>query len=719
MSFQPLSVPAESSSVYGSTVGELADRSVTVDRSALCRAVDELFQADDNLRSVIVGPDGDSAAGLVNRSDFYQLLTGRRGYGWSLYSGRPVSDIIGEVRRPVVIAADRSVVEVGLELLARADLQTSDDILVCGDAGRMGQVAVSALLAEVARAHSTMVEEARAAERRFRSLLQGSVDVIGLVDRHGIVTYLSAAVERIVGYHVADRVGRSVFDLLHPDDVEPMRSLFDSVLSTPDAESPLAFRLQRQDGEWRRMDGNARNLLHDEAVNGIVVNFRDVTERHLLQEQLRHQAFHDSLTGLPNRQLIKDRAEQMLARGRRQRQACAAMLIDLDGFKHVNDLYGHGAGDLLLCLVAERLRLTLRASDTVGRLGGDEFVALVEGTSLDAGPDLVAERILGVFRTPFRVEGRSLNVTASIGTAIGEGVDVADLLRNADIALYQAKGAGRNRHAVFSPSMKQAVEKRGWLSADLPGALERGEFLLHFQPAFGLRDGRVRGVEALIRWKHPERGLISPAEFIPSLEESGLIVAVGRWVLSESCRVASVLQSEDPSFSVSVNVSGRQLDEEDQVLRDVVAALEASRLPAHRLTLEITESILMRDAESTARQLRRLKEIGVRIAIDDFGTGYSSLAYLASFPIDAFKVDRSFVANLGRSDEADCLLQGVLNLGRALSLVTVAEGIEDEHQLEVLRSHGCDLGQGFKLARPMPLEELRELLAVVNSRLAQ
>src|SRR5581483_11463663 len=364
----------------------------------------------------------------------------------------------------------------------------------------------------------------------------------------------------------------------------------------------------------------ARNLLADPAVGGVVINYRNVTARKQLEDQLRHAAFHDSLTGLPNRALVLDRADQMLARARRRSRSCAVLLIDLDHFKDINDLMGHGKGDELLAHVGERLRRALRDSDTVGRLGGDEFVGLVESDSLDAGPEVVAERVLDALRIPFVVGGKARRITASIGVAVGHRDSASELLRDADIALYQAKAGGRDTYAVFVPAMRQAVESRLSLEGELRDALAGGQFVLHYQPVFDLRSGHVVSAEALLRWSRPERGLVAPSEFILALEDFGLIEEVGRWVIGAACHDAMAWVTGATSPSVSVNVSARQL-ESDRLVQDVRDALVQSRLDPDRLVLEITESVLMRDAESTARRLCALKEIGVRIAIDAFGTG--------------------------------------------------------------------------------------------------
>lgn len=428
--------------------------------------------------------------------------------------------------------------------------------------------------------------------------------------------------------------------------------------------------------------------------------------------QLRHQALHDALTGLPNRVLALDRAEQMLARGRRRQAPVAALYIDLDGFKQVNDTFGHAAGDELLRIVAERLRRTVRDGDTAARLGGDEFIVLMEGIQLDVGPELLAERILEVLRLPVEIGsegGRRLSLTASIGLASGLRASADELLRDADVALYEAKAAGRDRCVVFESRMQTAIQDKLTLEMDLGEAIEREQLLLVYQPIFELRSGRVVGMEALLRWRHPRRGLISPEELVPVAEQSGLIVPIGRWVLEQACIEAAEWQRQGAKVGVAVNVSAMQVDREGLV-DEVRAALHAGGLAPTALTLEVTESTIMRDAPVSARRLTALKHLGVQIAVDDFGTGYSSLAYLRQFSVDSLKIDRSFVAEIAASKEAKALIHTLIQLGKALELQTIAEGIDDPRQLQTLRSEGCELGQGFLLAQPLSSADARALL---------
>ncbi len=430
------------------------------------------------------------------------------------------------------------------------------------------------------------------------------------------------------------------------------------------------------------------------------------------QEELAFLATHDPLTGLPNRTLILDRVEQMLVRARRNQAPVAALFIDLDNFKSINDTLGHGAGDELLRAVCARLQIVVRDIDALGRLGGDEFVIVAEGMSLDAGPELIAERLLESLAQPFelsRSEHR-LTVTASIGIATGDRGCAEDLLRDADIAMYRAKWAGRNRYVVFETGMQDAIQTRMELEMDLRLAFERDEFFLVYQPTFDLQRMRPTGMEALIRWNSPTRGLVQPDDFVPLLEETGLIVQVGEWVLHQACRQGAAWHDGGYAIGIAVNVSARQLDT-DAFTDTLTGALRNSGLRPGALTLEITETTLMSNTEQTAARLAQVKELGVRIAIDDFGTGYSSLAYLQRFPVDALKIDRSFISSIGQDPEGQALIRTLVQLGRSLEIETLAEGIEQSRELSLLREERCDSGQGFLFARPLDADACVPFLA--------
>jgi diguanylate cyclase (GGDEF)-like protein len=472
----------------------------------------------------------------------------------------------------------------------------------------------------------------------------------------------------------------------------------------------LAIRLNVDAGALE-MAKTAARVGCDASLINLVRKFD--LERKRMAADLVHNALHDGLTGLPNRTLILDRAGQMLARAGRENLSVAALFIDLDNFKDINDSLGHEAGDRLLEAVAQRFQAMCRAGDTVGRMGGDEFVVLTESLKQDSGPELVAERIREVLSQPFRIAGYDqipLVVSASIGIATGVRATADELLRDADIALYQAKATGKDRWTAFEPAMQSAVLNRLEMERDLRSALEHDEFRLLYQPVFDLDSVRACGVEALLRWHHPRRGLLVPDEFIPSLEETGLIVDVGRWVLITACEQAAQWHRQGHVLTMSVNVSMRQL-EVDAFVDHVRDALLSTRLDPGSLILEVTETTLMRDTEATVSRLKALKELGVLVAVDDFGTGYSSLAYLRQFPVDALKIDRSFVAAMGDSAESVALVHTLVQLGRTLGIETLAEGIEEQWQLERLQDESCERGQGFLFSRPVDSQAIEALLS--------
>lgn len=425
------------------------------------------------------------------------------------------------------------------------------------------------------------------------------------------------------------------------------------------------------------------------------------------EKELIFLATHDSLTGLPNRTLILDRIEQTLTRTRLNKEPVAALFIDLDNFKAINDSLGHGVGDELLCVVANRLGGAIRETDALGRLGGDEFVVVADGLSLAAGPELIAERLLEAFREPFKLKGAEetrVFVKASIGIAAGGRASAEELLRDADIAMYRAKWSGKNRYLVFESGMQDEVQTRMEIEMDLQGALENEEFFLVYQPTFDLETMTPTGVEALIRWRRPGRGVVHPDDFIPLLEESGMIIDVGAWVLKEACAQGATWQEGGYPVGMSVNVSAVQLDTDD-LLTHIAEALDSTGFDASMLTVEITETTLMRNVEDTARRLAALKDLGIRIAVDDFGTGYSSLSHLQQFPVDMLKIDRSFISQLEEGSEGEILLHTLLQLGNALSIETTAEGIERPQDLSMVKSETCNRGQGFLFTRPLTAQD--------------
>ncbi len=568
------------------------------------------------------------------------------------------------------------------------------------------------LLSDYVTAERLLVADLTRSEERFRSLVSNASDVILIAAADGTIMYESPAVASVMGYQGASRAGASAFDALHPGDAAAVRQLFHDVAEQPNALVATRFRARHSDGTWRHLEGVAKNLLDDPAVGGVVINYRDVTDRSTLEEQLRHQAFHDALTGLPNRALFMDRLERAVVRTRRSDQELAVLFLDIDDFKAINDRLGHAAGDNVLIAVADRVRGSLRAADTTARMGGDEIAILLEDSSAAAAEE-TARRIHAVLRQPIALDTTELVVGVSVGIAVcRRGSPSADeLLRNADVAMYGAKSRGKGRSIVFDPTLHDAAISRVQLKADLRLAIQRGDLRLEYQPIVRLSDGELRGVEALVRWQHPARGTIGPTEFIPLAEEGDMIIDLGRWVLSEACRQARAWEDEGGGrpVPVSVNLSPRQIEEAGFV-DDVRQILEQTGLAAPSLTLEITESVVMGDTEASIATLGALKQLGVRLAIDDFGTGYSSLSYLQRLPVDIIKIDRSFVATLNTGGSDAALVRSIIALGDALNLETVAEGIEEATQLHELISLGARFGQGYYFARPLSVAAMSDLL---------
>ncbi len=579
----------------------------------------------------------------------------------------------------------------------------------------------------VLRRYETQVRDAaaheaalvRRSEKRFRAMIQHASDVVLIATASGAITYQSPATETSWGYAPKELRDRSLAELIHPDDVAAARDVWGQALATAGAIRTTELRLRDKPGTWHCFEQTLTNLLHEPAVAGMVINLRNIDERKTFEQQLAQQAFYDSLTGLPNRALFQDRLRQALVRSGRRQNSIALLFLDLDNFKLVNDSLGHQAGDLLLVEAGKRLRASVRAGDTVARLGGDEFVVLLEHISGEADTLPVVEAIRQQLVRPFMVGQRTLVVSASIGIALGATQqDQAEaLLRNADVAMYRAKARGKGQYAVFDPRMHADTVARMELEADLRQALERGEFRVRYQPVVALPTGRIREVEALVRWQHPTRGMISPADFIPIAEETGLIVPIGRWVLQEACRQAASWQAacpRDPPLILGVNLSPRQLQMPD-LAAEVSQILRESGLPAGCLKLEITEGVLMQDMEATIAVLWQLKSLGSQLAVDDFGTGYSSLAYLKRLPLDVLKIDRSFVTGIGRQPEDQAIVRAIISLAKTLGLSLTAEGVETAEQAAALNAWGCECGQGYHFARPLGPSEIQALLDRPNT----
>jgi diguanylate cyclase (GGDEF)-like protein/PAS domain S-box-containing protein len=563
----------------------------------------------------------------------------------------------------------------------------------------------SRLLAGKNRRLADLANDLRQREARFRSLVQNSSDAFAVLGADGVVRYESDAVERVLGYEAAGRSGTTFLDLAHTDDREAAEAALAEVVEAPESDRRFDVRLRHADGSWRDVECVAKNLISDSAVGGIVVNYRDVTERRALEDMLVHQAFHDPLTRLANRALFGDRVAHALSRRHRDRRPLIVMFADLDDFKTINDSLGHEAGDQVLIEVARRLQSAIRTGDTVARLGGDEFAFLLEDVVDRADGEQVAERIIEALEGPIRIGNADVVVGASIGIAVGgdRRADASTLLRDADVAMYTAKRRHRGGYVLYEPTMHAAAVARLELEADLRHAIENEDFVVHYQPIVALGDGRITGFEALVRWRHPRRGLISPDQFIPIAEATGLIVPIGRWVIREACRQARAWQTDlhpEPPVTMSVNLSVRELHDPGLV-DHVETVLRETGLDASLLVLEITETSMVDDADETLATLHALRALGVRLAVDDFGTGYSSLSYLRRLPIDVLKLDRSLIASSNEAGRDAALVDAVFRLGADLGLQTIVEGVEEPEQRARLVALGCQLGQGFLFARPM------------------
>ena len=554
-------------------------------------------------------------------------------------------------------------------------------------------------------------------EQRFRALVQHSSDVTLMVDPRGLIVYASPAFEQVTGIGPEAALGLELSSLIPTEAAGRLARQLKPIAET-EGQLPVEFHLLHADGSMRFLDGTVVNLLEEPAVEAIVFNVRDITQRRDLEGELAQLAFHDPLTGLANRALLRERIGHAAARALRARRSDAAlMLIDLDDFKSINDGLGHREGDRLLQAVARRLEGAIRAQDTAARLGGDEFVIFAEDVGGPEQAAVLADRVLAALEEPFELTGATVVCRGSVGVrwTSARALDADELVRDADLAMYSAKQSGKGAWALFEPGMHDDASERLTLRSELHLALERDELRLHYQPIVDLRTEAVVGFEALVRWEHPSRGLLAPDRFIGLAEATGLIHPLGDWVLDEATAALRRLQDAggDPALSMNVNLSPLQL-ERASVVGVVHAALERAGVAPACLSLEVTEGVFLSDTVMVAQRLEALHALGVRIALDDFGTGFSSLGYLERLPLQGLKIDRAFVASV--SDEERQILGAIAGLASGLGLSTVAEGIETPAQLAAVRALGCDRGQGYLFSRPLPeADALAHLTAGTSS----
>lgn len=673
------------------------------------------FEVDDELTDALAGEprSGISPANapenLYERNLAPQLL--------SIYL--PIAPHPGE--RPI------GAYEVYLDasaLLGTIDETRRSVFLITGIFGAVLLLVLYATVRTGNRLIGGMAGRLQSSEERFRSLVQSSADLIVMLSADGTVMYLSPAIERIVGRPAEAWIGRpgdeALREVVHKDDVSWVNALMERLLTADGPISGGSVRVAHADGRWRWLELIGTNLLADPAVGAIVLNCRDVTDRRSLEDQLAYQASHDPLTKLANRSLFTTRVQDELGAPRTNgRRQLAVLMLDLDNFKAVNDTVGQVVGDQLLIAFAERLRTAIRRTDSAACFGGDKFALLVTRKG-QAEIDQIVEQVMSLAATPIAVAGHQLSVSISLGVALANGVDTSaeQLLSGADVAMHLAKNTGRARSVVFEPGMHATAVRLLNMRSDLARALEDRQLTIRYQPLVELATSEPVGVEALLRWEHPN-GLIMPAEFIPVAEETGLIVPIGCWALEEACRALAELDRQVPGrpLRLSVNVSTAQLARHEFV-DEVQDALRATGFDATRLTLELTESLLIDRSGPAIGVMRRLRELGVRLAIDDFGIGYSALSYLRDMPLDSLKIDRSFVAGLEHDGEAPAVVRSIINLAGTLGLLVVAEGIENAEQLTRLRALGTQYGQGFYFAEPLTGDELLDYLSGAPTSIA-
>jgi len=574
--------------------------------------------------------------------------------------------------------------------------------------------------------NNLILQRLQQSEKWHRFLVNSSPDLIYTLDEEGRFTFINDRVESLLGYPKEEIIGQHFNCVIYEEDIARAEHVFNERRSSERCARNVELRLKCNPGQRRPriMNGRYKTVevsatgMYEPAENRFEKRFmgsygvvKDVSDRKQAEETVHYQTYHDLLTGLPNRALLRDHLGLSLAQAKRSKQPIAVLILDLDHFKIINDSLGHGCGDELLINVATRLRQCLREGDTLARLGGDEFAVLLPGLFSRKDVDQIGRKIIHSLSKPMQIKGHDVYVSVSIGASVApEDGDMVDtLIRHSEIAMYQAKSQGRSRLQFWQPGMQAPYSERIQMEADLRRALARNEFMLFYQPQVDIASGTIKGFEALLRWWHPEKGLLSPADFIPIAEETGVIVPMGEWVLREaSAQLADWRKARLPEVRMSVNISARQLENPDFV-ESVMRSVQIHALDCNCVELEITESLLMRDLESNAIKLGRLAASGVMLAIDDFGTGYSSFKYLSKFPIHTLKIDQSFVKDLRHNGNAS-IVNAIVGMGRGLNLNVVAEGVETPDQLDVLRNLHCGEMQGYLFSPPLSAHDATRLL---------
>ena len=571
-----------------------------------------------------------------------------------------------------------------------------------------------------------MQKQLAESERLHRYIVNTSPDIIYILDQEGHFTFINERIESLLGYSNEEIVGKHYSFLVHHDDMEQAKYVFNERRIGKRAAKNIELRLKCKDDSGSRHFANrtlpielsamgmyAGNGEMDNNYTGTYGVARDVTERKIAEETINFQAYHDLLTKLPNRALLNDRLSLAINQAKRENESLAVMFLDLDRFKNINDSLGHMIGDELLQQVSARLKDCIRAGDTLARFGGDEFTLMLPKLNNDReDASKLAEKIITTLKQPFNVDGHELYVSASIGIALypQDGTNIDNLIKHADVAMYHVKGQGKNGYQFYSNEMNAPYIENLSLDTGIHKALDNNEFNLVYQPQINLRTGEIVGVEALLRWQHPEHGLISPAEFIPFAEESGLIVDIGLWVLRTACAVLNRWRLADlPEIRMSINISARQLME-DSIVQDILQTIKDYDIPGHCLELEITENAIMDDMDSIIRKLKELSAENITIAIDDFGTGYSSLSYLHKLPIQTLKIDRTFLKESHINKGDNTIISTIVAMAKGLNLNVIAEGVETQTQLDYLRELNCSEAQGFLFGKPLPPDVIAQLL---------